>query len=360
MTDPIRLLFWNVFLLKPRPIPGGPGLPAIGEIAAPAVADRAAAIGRTLRGRFDIAALSEAFEPPDRTRIVDSWGAGRVSTAAGPARSVRRGPLGFASSGLFPVVDGPALVRTESRQYVTRGSYLHDADALANKGVLMVEVDVLPGAGRLEVYSTHLIYGTGLLGGRTAHDPVRRHRLRMAQLDELVAFVQRVHRPGNVVAIVGDMNVPAHAPDYPDGPTAQHDDLMARLAPLGMRDLWVEQGIGVGDTCGHATDAFTDQTDPDLVDALVDRPGDRPGDPADADAHAGDGVSAEHAAERYRIDYLFLQEPRAEHTLALRAERPRRYAFPRAAAAPDRHRLPRLSDHLAVTVELHPSHPTAS
>lgn len=350
-ADPILLLFWNVFLLKPRPIPGGPGLPAIGEIAAPAVADRAAAIGRTLQGRFDIAALSEAFEPADRKRLVDSWGPGRVTTAAGPARSVRHGPLGFASSGLFTLVEGPALVRSDMHQYATRGSYLHDADALANKGVLMVEVDVLPGAGRLEVYSTHLIYGTGLLGGRTAQDPIRRHRLRMAQLDELVAFVQRVHRPGNVVAIVGDMNVPAYAPDYPAGPTAQHDDLMARLAPLGMRDLWSEDGIGVGDTCGLAIDPFTDQTDPDLCDALIDRPG----DPSDADAHDGPGVPADHAAERYRIDYLFLQEPRDDHTLGLRAERPRRYAFPRAATAPDRHRIPRLSDHLAVTVELHPS-----
>lgn len=350
-ADPIRLLFWNVFLLKPRPIPGGPGLPAIGEMAAPAVADRSATIGRTLRGRFDIAALSEAFEPADRARLVDSWGAGRVSTAVGPARSVRRGAFGFASSGLFTLVDGPAMVRSEMHQYATRGSYLHDADALANKGVLMVEVDVLPGAGRLEVYSTHLIYGTGLLGGGTAQDPVRRHRLRMEQLDELVAFVQRVHRPENVIAIVGDLNVPAFAPDYPDGTTAQYDDLMTRLAPLGMRDLWVDLGVGVGDTCGRAIDDFADQTDPDLPDALIDRPG----DPADPDAHAGPEVSADLAAERYRIDYLFLQEPHDEHMLRLRAERPRRYAFPRAAAAPDRHRIPRLSDHLAVTVALHPS-----
>lgn len=351
MTDPIRLLFWNVFLLKPRPVPGLPGLPAVGEIAAPAVADRSAAIGRALRGRFDIAALSEAFEPPDRARLVDAWGTGRLATAAGPPRSLRHGPLGFASSGLFTIVDGHRLVRSQTHRYATRGSYLHDADALANKGVLMVEVEVLPGAGHLEVYSTHLIYGTGLVGGRVAHDSVRRHRLRMAQLDELVAFVQRVHRPGNVIAIVGDMNVPAYSADYPDGPTAQHDDLMARLAPLGMRDLWLELGVGVGDTCGIATDAFADQTDPELADALADRPG----DPADPTAHAVPAIPAEMAAERYRIDYLLLQEERDEHTLRLQAERPRRFAFPRPASAPARERLPRLSDHLAVTVALHPS-----
>lgn len=325
-------------------------MPAIGELAAPAVADRSVEIGRALSGRFDIAAFSEAFEPPDRARLVEAWGS-PVKAVAGPPRSIRHGPLGFASSGLFTVVDGPTLLRSETHRYATRGSYLHDADALANKGVLMVEVEVLPGAGRLEVYSTHLIYGTGLVGGRKAHDAVRRHRLRMAQLDELVEFVGRVHRPGNVIAIVGDMNVPAHAPDYPDGPTAQHDDLMARLAPLGMRDLWSELGVGVGDTCGLAADAFADQTDPDLPGALTDRPG----DPADPAAHAVPAVPEAFARERYRIDYLLLQGPRDDHRLRLDAERPRRYAFHRPAGAPDRERLPRLSDHLAVTVELHPS-----
>ena len=350
--DPVRLLFWNVFLLKPRPIPGLPGLPAIGELAAPAVHERASAIGRRLRGRFDIAALSEVFEPDDRARVEAGWASSTLDVAVGPQREVRRGAPGFASSGLCTLVDRYPMTRTETHQFATRGSYLHDADALANKGVLMVEVDVLPGAGRLEVYSTHLIYGTGLVGGQTAQDPVRRHRLRMAQVDELVAFVQRVHDPANVVAIVGDCNVPAVAPAYPDGPTAQHDDLLERLAPLGMRDLWSESGVGAGDTCGNALDPFADQIDLVEPDALVDRP-----DEAAATALAAAGPDPEIAAERYRIDYLFLQRPREEHTLRLTPSAPRRFAFPRGVTAPARDRLPRLSDHLAVAVELTPSRP---
>ena len=84
--DPVRLLFWNVFLLKPRPIPGLPGLPAVGELAAPAVHERASAIGRRLRGRFDIAALSEAFEPDDRARIEAGWASPTLDVAVGPTR----------------------------------------------------------------------------------------------------------------------------------------------------------------------------------------------------------------------------------------------------------------------------------
>src|SRR5690606_823428 len=127
--------------------------------------------------------------------------------------------LGFASSGLFTLVDGHRIARRATHRFRTRGSYLHDADALANKGVLLVEIDLGDAGGNLELYSTHLCWGTGLLPGGNAQDPRRRHRVRMAQLDELTRFVKRTHRPGNVIAVVGDMNVPAVRPSYPDGPT---------------------------------------------------------------------------------------------------------------------------------------------
>lgn len=345
--DTLRLVFWNTYLLQPRPIPGGPGLPAIGELAAPAVADRAHAIGAALRGRFDVAALAEAFEPVDRRRLLSSWGSPTITTAAGPGRSLLRGPLGFASSGLFTVADGPRIIREMSHQFTERGSYRHDADALANKGVLLAEVELAGRAANLEVYSTHLCWGTGLLGGPVAEDPIRRHRVRMAQVDELVRFVRRSHRPGNVAIIVGDMNVPALAPDFPDGPTAQYDDLVERLATVGVHDLWPRAGVGAGHTCGANTDEFADQVDPDDPDALVDTDG----------ADAGVPVDPALAAQRERIDYVFLQDPDRRHRVRVEATGVRRYAFPRAAHAPDRDRLVRLSDHLAIGVDLAISDP---
>ncbi len=327
-TDTLRLLFWNTFLLQPRPIPGGPGLPAIGELAAPAVAERAGAIGAALGGRFDVVAMAEAFEDVDRKRLVDAWGSDSLTTAAGPPRSLLHGPLGFASSGLFTVADGPRIVRTDTHRFAQRGSYLYDADALANKGVLLAEIELAGRGGNLEVYSTHLCWGTGLVGGRRARDPRRRHRVRMAQVDELVAFVGRTHRPGNVLAVVGDMNVPAVDDDFPGGRTAQYDDLAARLATLGVHDVWPRLGDGPGDTCGAPTDPF-DGTDPE------------PG----------------HAAERERIDHVFLAAPDPADRVRAEATTIEVHPFPRAADAPARDRLVRLSDHLAVGVDLAISDP---
>lgn len=343
--DQIRLVFWNTFLLHPHPIPGGPGLPAIGELAAPAVPERAAAIGAALSRRFDVAALAEAFEPADHARICDAWGsdtmptATATATATGPGRSLLRGPLGFASSGLFTLVDRRRIARRATHRFRTRGSYLHDADALANKGVLLVEIELGHAVGNLELYSTHLCWGTGLLPGGDAADPRRRHRVRMAQLDELTRFVRRTHRPGNVVSVVGDMNVPAVAPDYPDGPTVPYDGLVERLGSLGLQDLWTTHGSGDGWTCGAPTDSFADQADPDDPDALVD------------DA-AGAAVDPAHLAARERIDYLFLAEPDPTQRVRIEATSVRRYAFPRAAGAPKRDRLVRLSDHLAIGADL--------
>ena len=343
---PVRLLFWNVFLLKPRPIAGGPGLPSIGEIAAPDVAGRAAEIGRTLFGRHDIMAFAEAFDPKEQRLIFDGWqGRPRMSSVAGPGRSLLGGPLGIASSGLYTVVNRLLMQRVERHQYATRGSYVHDADAFANKGVLMTEVDPGVNAGRLEVFSTHLFYGGWTSSPRGAGELRRRHRIRMAQVAELVAFVAKTHRPQNVVVIVGDFNIPAVDPGYPDGPTAQYDDLMAALAPLGIQDVWAQYGAGPGDTCGAATDSFADQTDPELPGALRDDEIDDEGVP----------VASELALRRNRIDYLFVQESRPEHTLGIEVGTPRRMAYPRPLDATHRDRLPRLSDHLAVTVRLLPS-----
>ncbi len=330
----LRLAFWNVFLLKPRPIPGGPGLPAIGDLAAPAVSERAARIGEALSNRFDVVAFGEAFEEPDRQQIVRGWGSSTLETACGPQRSLRRGGWGFASSGLFTVVNGYPITRVAKYQFATRGSYRYDADALANKGVLFVEIDLGAPYGKIEVASTHLIYGTGLLGGPTAQNRVRRHALRMQQVEELVGFVHREHRQDTPLFVVGDFNVPANAPDYVDGPLAQYQELTESLSTLGVRDLWADYGEGDGSTCGSPVDDFGDQADPDDPAALVDEQ--RP--PSDA-ALAG---------QRERIDYIFASVPESGWTI----NSIRRFAFPRDAHAPNRDRLVRLSDHLAVGVSL--------
>jgi endonuclease/exonuclease/phosphatase family metal-dependent hydrolase len=333
----LRLVAWNTFLLRPRLIPRGLPLPAVGEMAAPAVADRAVAIGQALAGAYEVSALTEVFDPIERRLVLGGWdGRPGVSALAGPERSFPpRGPAAFASSGLFTVVDGLPLTRTEQLRYQTRGDRRHDADAWSNKGALLVEVDPLGGsAGKVEIYSTHLLFGTGLLPGRLAADPERRHQLRMQQVDELVAFVAGAHRPENLVVVVGDFNVPAHDAAQGRRPDRWRLDLTSRMARLGLVDAWIERGVGPGPTYGRADAGFDDE-DPDCPGRLAD-------DPARAEA----------GAERARIDYIWVQSASLEHRLEVSIGRPRRRAFPRPADAPDHARLPRLSDHLAVELDL--------
>ncbi|HEY1990374.1 MAG TPA: endonuclease/exonuclease/phosphatase family protein [Acidimicrobiales bacterium] len=332
----LRLVAWNTFLLRPRLIPGGLPLPAVGEMAAPAVADRAVAIGRALAGAYEVSALTEVFDPIERRSVLGAWGDRPwVTAVAGPDRSFPpRGPAAFASSGLFTVAEVP-VTRTDQLRFETRGDRRHDADAWSNKGVLLVEVDPLGGAaGKVEIYSTHLLFGTGLLPGRHAADPERRHQLRMQQVDELVAFVAGAHRPENLAVVVGDFNVPAHHPAQGLRPDRWYLDLTSRMARLGLVDTWVERGVGPGPTYGLPEDRFGDE-DPEAPGRLVDDSG-------------GPGGGA----ERQRIDYIWVQSPSLEHRLEATVGRPRRRAFPRPADAPDHDRLPRLSDHLAVELEL--------
>jgi endonuclease/exonuclease/phosphatase family metal-dependent hydrolase len=331
-TRELRLLFWNVFLLKPRLVPGGPGLPAIGELAAPAVAERATQIGAALAGEYDVAAFAEAFEPAERARLLAAWdGRRNVSAVVGPERSFPPfGPAAFATSGLLTVVDGLAVTRIERHTFATRGSRVHDADAWANKGVLFVEVDPGLGGPCLEIATTHLIWGTGLIGGRHAEDPARRHALRMAQVDELVAFVERVHRPGNALVVAGDFNVVAHDEGASGGPERWYRDLTARLGRLHLVDTWAAAGVGPGPTCGENADPFDDE------------------DPA-APGFVRDDPDAELGPEQERIDYVFVRDA-PEDRLRATVERPRRRAFPRSPGSVDYQRLARLSDHLALSV----------
>lgn len=332
----IRLLFWNVFLLRPRLVPGGPPLPPVGDLAAPAAALRARQIGEALAGNYDVAAFAEAFEPAERSLLLEAWSAeGAVESAVGPSRSFPpRGPAAFATSGLLTVTDHLPIVRRAAMVFETRGSRVHDADAWANKGALLVELDPGVGGARLEVVSTHLIWGTGLIGGSRARDPRRRHELRMAQVDELVRFIEGHHRRENGLVLVGDFNVPAHDPTAPGGPQRWYDDLCERLAPLGLVDTWAEAGIGLGPTCGAATDPF-DEDDADAPGMLRD----------DLKATLGEG--------RERIDYVFVRRATTSGELAVSFDRPRRRAFRRQPGSDAYDKLPRLSDHLALSVNLH-------
>ncbi|MCU1354332.1 MAG: hypothetical protein JWM05_3541 [Acidimicrobiales bacterium] len=331
MGDPrtLRILFWNAWLLHPRVWPSGPRLPVFRSHFAPEVDRRARAAGRAVAGRFDVAAFGECWDDLDAGVVADAWRRREdVTVVPGPTPAGKR----LTGSGLLTVVDGLAVTRTATMTYEADGQPWRDADALARKGALLVEVDPGPGLPRVEVCSTHLFAGGGWLPAPGHDDQARHHEVRMRQVDELVRFVQAHHRREHVLVLTGDLNVAAVDHTDPADPTARYGELLARLAPLGVVDAWSERGAGRGGTANFFP------------------PTDLPLDPAEPDAVLDDPDEAGRFPESVRIDHALVALPGATGGSG-RAElgRVERWAFARAirdgAAVP-------LSDHLGVSVEL--------
>lgn len=328
----LRIAFWNTWLLAPRLWPTGPRIPGGTKMFfAPDVDLRAPMVGPALQGRFDVAALAEVFERSEQDAVARSWP--DATLVQGPQRE-RLKPTG---SGLMTLVDRSraTVVRTAKLAFRSGGD-LRDSDTFATKGALFTCVRATrPDAAALpdvEIVSTHLLAGGDLLPVPGARDQARHHAARMRQVDELVAWVQRLHEPGNVLLLCGDFNVCAHDPDplVADDPAGRYRELLERLAPLGVVDVWAQHGVGPGHTCtfDHAFDLPSDPGHPDRV---VD--------------HADEDETA--AGER--IDYLFLAVPEGA---AIEVGRPRRWAFHGRPAQGGP--AGSLSDHLALSIDLLP------
>jgi endonuclease/exonuclease/phosphatase family metal-dependent hydrolase len=293
----LRVLAYNTFLMHIRLPTRGFGRDVM---AAPAYRDRAREIGTTVAGRYDAVAFMEVFDENEQAAVLDGWASRGVDHVLGPGPSVLR-----KSSGLLTVVDGPALARTCLHRFLQRGSPCYDADVLANKGVLLAEIDV-GGPANVELYSTHLVAGNDFRRrGGAAHAP---NPFRLRQVEELLAFVRRVHHPSNVAVVVGDLNVDASAPA---GPAAdEFHAVRAAFQEGGFDDVWEVHGSGTGDT------------------------------------FHGVGMRPK------RIDYAWLQRPSADHKIVVSPTAIRPRSFPRVSGAPGVDAMPFLSDHLALDLTL--------
>jgi hypothetical protein len=241
------------------------------------------------------------------------------------------------------LVDPTALEVTATATHAfTSGGDLRDSDTYATKGALFTRVR-LAGGAELDVVSTHLLAGGELLPIPGSGDHARHHRARMAQVDELVQFVQRERNQENPLLVVGDFNVAAHDRRLRGDPGAYHRDLVDHLAPLDLVDLWTTGGIGPGPTATFRRPAAI-PADPALPDCVLDDPDD-PDDPAAAPG--GDGTSGEGD----RIDYLWYSPPWRRARTTVQLDRPRRWAFPGRPARGGP--AGSLSDHLALSVTVH-------
>jgi len=278
----LRVLFLNTYLL--RVIEAEVGRHRLTLASKPRVTERAEELGRALRGEYDVMALAEVFDERDLHSLLAAWPPGEAPLAhVGP---VSTAATVFQTSGLVTLVDGPAAGRVAVQGFTTRGSRVHDADAWAEKGALFCEVTV--DGVTVELTSTHLLAGGGLIPRppwvRHAGDADRR-----AQVDELRAFVEQHHQPGNRQLVVGDFNLPAT--------DAQGDETDAsrelRDAFDHLDDLWCrvgDQGPGPTADIEEGTARFlTDTTDERFY----------------LDAPAGESDAAATASRSDRIDYAF-------------------------------------------------------
>ncbi len=323
---PLRIAFWNTWLLRPRLWAGGPAVPGGDRLFAPAVPARAPLVADAVRGRFDVCAMSEVFDPVEQDAV--SAGLPGYRTVAGPGQQgLRR-----TGSGLMTVVDESVADVTASVPCAYRtGGDLRDSDTFATKGALLVRVRVAPDLPEIDVVSTHLFAGGELLPIPGAENRTRHHQARLRQLGELVAFIEANRSPANPLVVLGDFNVDATDPDLAD-PTSRYRDLANHLQPLGLRDVWADHGIGPGHTCTF-TSAADLPVDPDDADQVVDDP--------DADPATAAGQ---------RIDYLWMSPP-ADGATTVTVDRPRRWAFTGRGVRGGR--AGSLSDHLALSTTLH-------
>ncbi|MEO6988093.1 MAG: hypothetical protein ABI239_05530, partial [Aquihabitans sp.] len=128
---PLRIAFWNTWLLRPRLWAGGPAIPGGDRLFAPAVPARAPLVADAIRGRFDVCAMSEVFDPVEQD-AVSARLPGYRSVAGPGQQGLRR-----TGSGLLTVVDESVADVTASVSCAYRtGGDLRDSDTYATKGAL--------------------------------------------------------------------------------------------------------------------------------------------------------------------------------------------------------------------------------
>lgn len=376
-----KFLFYNTFLL--------PGVNlGIGHIKRkPFLRERAEEIGEMLwRDSYDIVAMCEAFDRGDTEIILKAWPVGGGPfTAYGPGHGGK-----FETSGLFTISTSFKPNRTAHFSFKEDGDELGDTDAHANKGVLLTEFDFGFDTGNLELYSTHLFAGGDIL----SRSELSKLIIQLEQVDELVKFVNRMHRPRNVIMVVGDFNIdyhvdpilsgitfedyvkalrPSHAvlqglltsaaPDSPDLVESLLEVLSASDLTLSNDQIKVLQGIyrefSIKTPYQHLMERISKIG---VKDLWLERNG-SPGYTANFQSH-GLGICADYMPDRrycddslyrmtgQRIDYIFVQSAQPEHGLIVDFTRPRRRGFIRSTGAPGFSEIATMSDHLGLEVTL--------
>lgn len=311
----------------------------------PAFKPRAQEIGDVLRhDRYDLVALGETWNGDLRDILLGKWALQR--DAKHLATGKPEGEAFFGDGLLLGSTDGRIIDR-QRHEYTTRGidrtpgpvlDMLTDDELWARKGVMLVRIDT--GVGVLDVYFTHLYFGTGLgLDGIPAVGPLlyppsntEREDVRSAQLKELSGFFESTHHAANVAVVCGDFNIDATGQDL--GYTGVQA-LQQFISRHDLQDMWLSpHGEFAGCTGGNF--------------GKICPPVQSPNDPR----FCNETTDVE-SSNGYRIDFLFVERPQTGHSFMLDITRVRRRSFPRPQVTEDQAHM---SDHLGLDCTLLASH----
>lgn len=313
------------------------GVPSELELQAkPALGPRAIEIGDMLRDDgYHLAALCEVWNAEYRKDLVAHWQLPKSTRhlAVGQAEGDA-----FLGDGLLSGSHDGRIVEVQRRGYHTRGidrtpgsvlDMLADDELWAQKAVLLLRIDV--GVGMIDLYVTHLYFGTGLAGSDvgkffaqlTPPNNSERTGVRSAQLEELGQFITDTHHSQHIAVVCGDFNIDAsaHDPDYGGVDALQHF-----IASHNLEDRWLTPHADVmGSTGGDFTKIC-------------------------ATSQLGDSrfcfdVTAVGQTQGYRIDYVLVEKPTAQHGFMLDVTRVRRRSFLRPQVTDDQAYM---SDHLGL------------
>lgn len=304
---------------------------------APAIGSRAYEIGETIKkSGYDVAALCEVFSVQSKDTLLSAWestpywvrgpGEGSVSFEMSGISILTVETI---SSGLLTVLPGNyGHLSDGAEKFEIEGDPKRDADAWSNKGIL----EVIANTGfntKLEIYSTHLIFGGGLIGDFSSED---RYKIQRIQLSQLVSFIKKNRNPSNFTMVAGDFNI------YAD--EAFYQELRGRMEEeLGLEDVWARYAIPRYGAKVGRTDNPSKCTPDNLPcgqyadDSISDNPNEKPNEEA-------------------RIDYIFIQKPCESHDINVDISRPRRRLFPRKNDSPGYDQIQYLSDHAGIELTL--------
>jgi endonuclease/exonuclease/phosphatase family metal-dependent hydrolase len=326
---------------------------------APAISSRAYEIGKTIKKfEYEIVALCEIFTVQSKDTLLSAWestpywargpGEGSVNfkikvpivsdiPIIGDAFEHEILTVETISSGLLTVLPGSyGLLSHSIEKFDAKGDPARDADAWSNKGVLKVVADTGFNT-KLEIYSTHLIYGGGLVGDISSDE---RYKIQRKQLDQLISFIERERNPANFLMVVGDFNIYASEEFY--------QELRWRMEEkLDLEDIWTRYAESrYGAKIGKTNDPSS---------CTLDKP--------PCENFADDKKNLDKINEEGRIDYVFIQKPSASHDMAVDISRPRRVPFKRLPTAYKYDAINYFSDHVGIEFQLFlsskhfPAHP---